>query len=507
MSEHGALFSEHRSRTVPAAPAWWSRAVRVLRAGPSPSASAAPGPRSVLLRVAVVLVAVGIFTMSWDRLLNVQVASYNVKLPSLVFSLAALTALVGAGRPLAVLLERGPRRAVMTITAVLLAYELIRGAFSAAPTAAVAQVVAVLSGAVLPAVAVLLVVRSRKDLRWALSWLMAGAVAASLFGLYQLFAFYVGLPQGIPYTGVGIGTGIGRISAFNYEPAYFGYYIVLALGAWIALRRLDGGEIGWRSLIAFGAILYLANVRALPLVAIALGILLLLAFRRNRRLVLRGAVVLVATVVLALLTPVAVSAAGQAVSNFVPAQQEAGPGSGPDPQQAEQSPSSEEGEGPSAGVQSQLQAVNPNEQSSNAPRLGLYQAVLRQVAADPVFGLGAGNLGPALQRNALSAIQDQIGGQVVANNIWLQALADGGVVQLLMELALVVVVLVAAVKRRSAAVFPMAAAWLAVVGVGGMLTSYFFDIKVWVVLALVLVGLAAGRAEQDRSAPAAVIAR
>jgi hypothetical protein len=453
-------------------------------------ADAAPGVRGTLLGLAALLVAVGLLTVSWDRLLNVQLASYNVKLPSLVFTVAAVAAVLGTRYPLRALMERGPRRVVMALVGVIVAYELFRGAFSASPTAAVAQVAAVLSGAVLPAVAVLLVVRTKKDLRWALRWLLVGAVVASIFGLYQLFAFYVGLPQGIPYTGVGIGTGIGRISAFDYEPAYFAYYLMLALGAFITERRLSGRDVGWWPLIAFGTILYLANVRALPLVAVAFGILLLIAFTRNRSLIARGGIVLVAAVALALVTPIVVSAVGQEISNIASAQQASGSNRGAGPERSkEPAARADGGKHSSNGLQAQLEAVNPNEQSSNAPRLGLYKAVLHEVAGSPVFGLGAGNLGPALRRNAPSAIQDQLGGQVVANNIWLQALADGGAVQLLLELSLLVVVVGAAIKRRAMPVFPMAAALLAVLGVGGMLTSYFFDIKVWVVLALVLVGL------------------
>jgi hypothetical protein len=498
MSEQGMLFSGDGSRGISISRGPLQRATRVLWSGPSAEADGSRF-RSVLLRIAAVLVAVGLVTVSWDRLLNVQAGPYNVKLPALVLSVAAVLALLGTRRAVPVLVGRGARRVVAGLVAAIVLYELVRGLFSASPTAAFAQVAALLSGAVLPAVAVLLVVRTKQHLRWALGWLLVGAVIAAVFGLYQLFAFYTGLPQGIQYVGVGIGTGIGRISAFDYEPAYFAYYMLLVLGAFIALRRLDGGDVGWRPLIAFGAILYLANVRAVPLVAIGIAVLLVLALRWNRRLLVRGAAVLVVTVAVALATPTAVTTIAGLVPQAAPASDAGSPARDhSDPVVSDSPDAAESDAAVQKGIQSQLQSVDPGEKSSNAPRLGLYSAVLREVAHAPVFGLGAGNLGDALRSNAPSAIQDQIGGQVVANNIWLQALADGGAVQLLLELALVVTVLVAALRRRTAAVYPMAAGVLAVIGVGGMLTSYLFDIKVWVVLALALVGFALA----DAAAPA-----
>lgn len=464
-----------------------------------PTRPAAPGSvrRGTAASAALGLLALGLFTVSWERLLNVHIASYNVKLPSLLFSTAFVLALVakrrGRPRPPAALYQR----LLLGLTVAIVLYEVVRGVLSPTPAAAVAQLAAVLTGAMLPAAALLLLVRDRDDLRWALRWLLAGAALASAFGLYQLLAFYLGWPQGIAYTGVGIGTSIGRISAFSYEPAYFAYYLVLALGAYVTLRRMQSEDGRWGGLAAFAAMLYLANVRAVPLVVLAMGVVLLVAFRANRRLLARGSVLLAAAVAVAVAVPLALSAVTTVLQPRDDAVDERPPSvsAGPDGERPSDEPTPDP---PEQALRPQIQSVDPQEPTSNGPRLALYTAVLHEVQQSPVFGLGPGNLTAALRRNAPETVADQGGGQVVANNVWLQALADGGVPLLLLELALVGTVLVTTIRRRAATVFPLCAAWLAVLGVGGMLTSYFFDVKVWVVLALIVVGLA-GAQGVDRS--------
>lgn len=507
MSGHEALFSGRD--LIGAAPRGETHGAR--RAATSPAPAERGGRRAQLLVVANVLAGVGLFTVSWDRLLNLQVASYNVKVPSLVFSIAFVLAAIAARDRIGALVGTGFRRAAAGLVVAILIYEGVRAVFTPQPTAAAAQLVAILTGAVLPATTLLLVVRDRAGLRRALQCLFAGAAVAATFGVYQLFAFYVGWPQGISYGGVGIGSVLGRISAFNYEPAYFAYYVVLALGAYIALRRLDRADMQWGALIAFAAVLYLANVRAVPIVVLALAVLLLVAFRRNRRMLVRGAVVALVTTAVALAVPIAVDAVIAAQQQQQATAAESRSVDGPKDLEPTAEPSAsisasakEHHRTPVRALQTQLQTtVNPDEPSSNGPRLDLYRAVLAQVERSPIVGIGPGQLATALRREAAGTVQDQGGGQVVANNIWLQALADGGVPLLLLELALVVVIAVAALRRRVSAVYPMAAAWLAVVLVGGMLTSYLFDIKVWVVLALVIVGFGVADRSTDGAEEAA----
>ncbi|RIX26603.1 O-antigen ligase family protein [Amnibacterium setariae] len=458
------------------------------------------GWRRAVARAAVVAVALGLMTESWDRFLNVEALGYNLKLPSLLFSIAAIALVVAVRHPIRLVLQRAFQRYTVVLTAAIVLYLAVRGVFTTSPLAASAQLAAVLSGAVLPFVALLLVLRTRRDLLWAISWLSLGAAVAAAFGVYQLIAFYAGLPQGIEYSGVSIGTGLGRISSFSYEPAYFSYFVILVLGAVVARRRMLGGEVSWPTLGVFGAVLYLINVRAAPLMVVAVGGLLLLAFSSYRRLIARGAIVLVCATVVALAVPVLIAqistAGGQTSNASIPTDRFRSPATettqpsetSTSPAAATPAPAPSESAAPETGVGEPLQAFDPNEQSSNSPRLELYKAVLATVGRSPVFGVGPGNLGPVLQRDAPGAIANQ-GAQVVANNIWLQALADGGIPLLLMEMAVIGGVAVAGVRRRRFFTYPLVAAWLSVLLVGGMLTSYFFDIKVWVALGLLVAGV------------------
>lgn len=449
--------------------------------------------RQALGRLASLLVAVGLLSVSWDRFLNVEALSYNVKLPSLAFSLAAVLLVVAVPHPLRTLLQPGVQRTVTLLSVAVVVYLGLRGVLSASPSAAIAQLLAVVSGAVLPFLAVVLLVRTKQRLLWAISWFLVGAVIASLFGLYQLTAFYAGWPQGIEYIGVSIDTGLGRISSFSYEPAYFSYFIFLAFGAVVVRRKILGGEVRWGTLIVFAAMLYLINVRAIPPMAIAGGVLLLIAFSSYRRMLTRAAIVFVCAAVVSFAVPAVIPVVAEAISaaSVATAAQPSNATDAPTDQPAttgETSPATTDVGPDPSGLGGRLQALDPSEQSSNSPRLELYSAVLSEIGRSPVFGLGPGNLGPVLHRDAPGAVQNQ-GQQIVANDIWLQALADGGVPLLLLEAGLLVCVAVFGMRRRASFSYPLVAAWLAVLLIGGLLTSYFFDIKIWVTLGLIVVGL------------------
>jgi len=447
----------------------------------------------VLALVTAVLVAAGLLTVSWERLGNLTVAGYNAKLPVLLFSAAALLAAPRWGRWLRQIRTRSAavRWTALLAVAVVLVL-VIRGLTSLPIGLGLAQIVAVASGAVAPALALLASVRSASDVVWALRWFVTGAVIASLFGFYQLFAFYTGLPQGITYTGVGTSGEGGRISAFNYEPAYFAYFIVLAIGAVIALARLTGRRVSWLAVVFFALVLVLVNVRALLFVLPLLTVLLALQWRANRRLLLRGLLAGVVVFGVVSLVPLAVVAAQDAAAPRATS-------TAADP--APSAGSSKE-TGPTVPTAPQLptDVLDPSEPSSNGPRVELYKAVLAVDVQHLAIGVGPGHLRDALAANGYVAPNQ--GPNVVANNIWLQAAADGGVLLLALEGAVVVALAVLWWRRRRTAAHPLASALLAVLVVGGMLTSYFFDIKIWVVLALVLV-LAEADQEADPAPTAA----
>lgn len=434
---------------------------------------------NVLVRATSILCGLGLFTLSWERLGNLGLASYNVKLPVMLLTVAAI---VGAPRWWSRLrrLREAPRpaRAVLPLVVAVVAILVVRSLVTAPLTAGLAQVAAVLTGAVAPALAVLAVTATRADVVWVLRWLVAGAVFAGVFGLWQLFAFYTGLPQIVAYTGVGTsGTG-GRISAFSYEPAYFAYFMVFASAAVIALAVLQGRRVRWLTVGFFGVVLALVNVRALMFVLPVAGVLLLVAFRQNRGTLLRAVAAAIVLTLASLVLPTAIDFGAEHLPTAHEATSPSGqPGrsstSRAVPVQVLPMPDS-----PPANV------LDPNEESSNAPRLALYRAVIRVDQEHLAFGVGPGQLRRAL--GEVGYVAPNQGEQVVANNIWLQAGADGGVVLLLVELSIVVMIALLWWSMRRTAAQPLASVWLAVVLVGGMLTSYFFDIKVWVVLALIV---------------------
>lgn len=465
---------------------------RALRAVSSPSPETARS--GALVRLASMLLAAGLLTVSWERLANVVVASYNVKLPALLLCGAALLAIPGWSRWLRAIRLRRP--VVRWITLLLVATVLlfiVRALTSFPLGLGLAQVAAVATGAVAPALAVLGILRTAQDAVWALRWFVAGAVAGSVFGLYQLIAFYTGLPQGIVYTGVGTSGVGGRISAFSYEPAYFAYFLVLALGAVLAIAHLTSRRVPWLGVGFFSLVLVLVNVRALLFLLPVFAVLLAIEWRRNRMVLLKGAVC--GVVALGLVTVVtagttALLSSPEPVSTNTAAEL---PGSaGPS------IPSDEGGASPvPAPPQLPGDVLDPSEASSNGPRLDLYKAVLRVDLQHPFVGVGPGHLHDALAANGYTAPNQ--GANVVANNIWLQAVVDGGILLLLLESAVLVGLAILWWKARRTAVHPIAASLLAVLLVGGMLTSYFFDIKVWVMLALAVV-VAVG-ASQDVGRP------
>lgn len=440
----------------------------------------------ILASAASVLCCLGLFTMSWEQLGNIGLGPYNVKLPVVLFTTAAI---VGAprwwGRLRRLRDLTRPARLVVPLVVAVVVILIVRSLIASPVSAGLAQVAAVLTGAVAPALAVLAVAATRADVAWVLRWIIAGAGVAGVFGLWQLFAFYVGLPQLITYTGVGTSGVGGRISAFSYEPAYFAYFLVFASTAVIALAVLEQRRVRWLAIGFFGVILTLVNVRALTFVLPVAAVLLLVSFRQNRRVVASASAAAAVLIVASLALPLTVDF----VASHLPAPQTT-TAAGPASPREKDAPRAEPSSTPSAkpvlpiAVAPPTEVLDPNEISSNAPRLALYRAVL-QVDQDHIaFGVGPGQLRRALGR--VGYVASNQGQQVVANNIWLQAAADGGVLLLVVELSIVLMVALLWWSLRRTAVQPLASGWLAVVLVGGMLTSYFFDLKVWVFLALIL---------------------
>jgi hypothetical protein len=80
----------------------------------------------------------------------------------------------------------------------------------------------------------------------------------------------------------------------------------------------------------------------------------------------------------------------------------------------------------------------------------------------------------------------------VANDVWLQAMVDGGYLLLAAQIGFF---LVAALSLARAGTRQLMAGWLTVLLIEGALTSNFYDVKLWAVL-----GLGIGMAELRRVA-------
>jgi hypothetical protein len=394
---------------------------------------------------ALILCCLGLFTVTWDRFANFSVGGFNVKLPVVAFAAAfALTFVTKTSLPAAVDSRR--RIVLWTIGLIVVAYG-VGLAWAVNRPAALAQFGTLILGAVLPLLAITRVAaRGRGASVTLLDAYVKGGIVASAAGVYQLAAFYTGLPQPFSYSGEG--GGLGRISSFAYEPAYFGYYLILVLGAMAARdAMLHRPTPVLPAAVVFGALL-LCNSRA---VFFTLPLFILLGVRRHpvglKRIIPAGLLVPIALAVVlaALLSP--------STTSF---------------------------------VQERFWSVfDPTEATSNAPRLDQYEVIV-DVIEDHPQGIGPGNLLDVGPKYGLRPSADATSNTLVANNIWLQSMLDGGVLLTLVQAFLILVVATFLLARAQSPVAYLAAAWITIVLVAGMLTSFFYDVRLWAALGLML---------------------
>lgn len=400
------------------------------------------------------LLCIALFTVSWERFLNLHVGTYNVKIPNLVFALCVVAVLLESlvfakwfGR------VRIPRDRGLWAFAALLAAATawfgIRSLFADHPMPGILQTGTIVVGSVLPLIAGLLVTTSRKTLRVALDATILGGVFAALFGLYQLLAAMMGWDQLIAYEA--LGGGVPRISAFSYESGFFGYYMVLVIGAIVARRRLvpqTGQTLLLVTALSLVGVTMLANTRAAYLTLPLLGLLILLSKRRRaprRRSVIVGSALTVVGIGAILVVP--------ATWSFL--------------------------------IPRLMSILNPNEVSSNRPRLDLYAQTLQIYSDHPWFGIGPGNLYYVAPRYGYTIPGDSPNA-TIANNVYIQALLDGGPLLLALQIAIAVVFVWMTYRRRIPVTSALASGWLAVALIAFIGTSYFWDIKLWAIAGLAL---------------------
>lgn len=402
--------------------------------------------RHYLLLAGAVLCNVGLFTISWDLLGNISVGSFNVKVSVVLFGLSLFLTLGATSfRPL----RRIPMWLGAVVSAMLLTM-VVSSILAENTTTGILSTLTVVVGAFTPALAVLGATQLPGKFQEMLKWFVWGAVAACLFGLYQLSAFYLDFPQLIEYEGVS--GGLGRISSFSYEPAYLGYFLVLALVA--ALTRLRADNSAWSRvhIVLFLVTLILLNSRA---VFLTLPLLILLVRPISSGLISPKK---------AWIAVSAVAAAGLLVCVLVPSI-------------------------PKTLMAQFLSIFNPNEVSSNAPRLQLFDAAWGIAREHPWAGVGPSNFGLHIADLDYAQYEGVSLNKMVVNNVWLQALMDGGFILAILQLLLVVLVVVKIYFSGGVSERILISGWLSVVLVGGMVVSNFYDAKLWVVLALAIVAL------------------
>ena len=400
--------------------------------------------RRLAATLAILFCDIGLFTVSWDRIGNVVVGDFNIKISVFAFGLSlALILLSGQFHR-----EMRAPRPIVLIVSLIIVVTILASALAEDTTTGFLSVFRIIVGAIVPACSVLVVASNPGRFRELLNWLLWGALFASFFGLYQLLAFYLGFPQLVDYSGVS--GGLGRISSFSYEPAELGYFLVLALVVAIVRRSMSRTKYSEIQIAILLVTLILLNSRA---VFLTLPLLLILVRPIKSGLISKRAYwwALGAIAGVTLVTCIIAPSIPQLVASQF------------------------------------LSIFNPNEQASNAPRLQLYGAALNLAGQHFWIGVGPSNFGLYIPQLHYAQYAGVSLNKMVVNNVWLQSMMDGGILLTLVQLSLVVLVVKYTYLAKSVKARILSAGWLSVLLVGGMVISNFYDTKLWIVLALAIV--------------------
>ena len=401
----------------------------------------------------------GLLLVSFDRVLAVEVGPLTLKAGHVLFGYSFGGVLLSPARARLSRVFQGVPSPLLVGTGGLISVYYVATTASAYRAAGMRELVIILGGAVVPLLAILLTGVTRTSVLSALRFFVLGQALVATYALYEFAAFYLELPTLVPYF-AGVGD-VPRVTGFAFEPAYYAAYVVSGLplifsDVWHATRRiaawLPASAVALVVLPAFLLTISRAGFVAFPLVLLGLWFLGAAEDSPGRAKFLQR--VVAPLVVLFLGLGLAAAAAGFNVVEYA-------------------------GERLSS-------IADPSEASSNAPRLQLYEAIGNVVVENPVLGIGPGALGYALRAQGLPIPpgQEHI---ATANNVWLEAAAEAGVATLPLT-ALVVLGIGFIVFRRSA----LEARLLALGGllfllVHGAFVSFFWDMKLWVVIALALV--------------------
>ena len=420
--------------------------------GGRPSPSPAGGrPAREGWHLPQVLIYAGLFLASSDRLLAVNFGSLTLK-PSYVFFSAALWFVLTRNvlRPIRVVGTPIPGFGVAVI--LLLAVNVVAGCFGVSAKLTIQQLVTIFGGAVVPFLCVAFGLTSRVQLERGISAWILGTLAAATFGFYQFAAPYLGLPQGLEYSG--LAAGLGRISAWSYEPAFYAYHLELALAIVVKdvlTRHRRFGVMPELVALFLIANLILTNARAAYLSFPILVILVMRAVAGRQRLDRRAfrvirLVVASAAVILVLGVPLGINLPKYVVTR----------------------------------VQS---VTNTQEIESNALRLELYDVEVELLRQRPWLGYGPGNIGLYLA-DRLPMFRGIDPHAIVANNLILQTALDAGIVSIPIVMAVIWTLYRASRRSPSVDARVLLAGVSAILFVNSMLVSLFWDMRLWVVIGL-----------------------
>lgn len=398
-----------------------------------------------------VLIALGLFLASSDRLLVVNFGSLTLKPSYLLFATSLWFVMTQhAVRP------RKPIRSAIpgfgVAISLLLAINMVAGLFGISATLTIQQLVTILGGAVLPFVCIAYGLNSRVQLERALSAWVAGTLVAATFGFYQFVAPYAGLPQGLNYSGVA--AGLGRISAWSYEPAFFAFHLELVLALVIkdvlAKHRRFGIAPELIALYLIASLL-LTNARAAYLSFPVILFLVLRTTGRAGRLDRKA----IRVVRLGFALAVAGLALGVPLGTALPKY-----------------------------IVNRAQSItNTQEVESNAVRLQLYEKEVKLVGDRPWLGYGPGNIG-LLLTNSTPLFRGVDPHEIAANNLILQTTLDAGLLSVPIVIAVIYVLYRASRRNASLEARVLLSGICGVLFVNAMLTSLFWDMRLWVALGL-----------------------
>ena len=405
----------------------------------------------------------GAFTVNWD-VVGADLGGRTLKINALFFGASIL---LGLADPVALRTAfsatRRERRFIAALS-VLLLWLLVRSIVVGSQ--GLSGFAAVLIPAVVPFVAVL------RQRRWAESIVRAfvlGMVFSSVLAVYEFVARQFDMPWMTGYEAF-VGT-VPRSAALSFEAAYFAAPAMAALI--ICWAAWPSGRVRTIQMVVLGLGIAAANAR-IAFVQIAIAALIFMAVRvrgsleqrsqLRRRLLVATVSALGCLVVVTTFQPQFATTLGERLGSI----------------------------------------VDSEEVTSNAPRLEAYEQVNEIVADNALFGIGPGTLGVEMEQRGFDGNTNDTGDAAyVANNVWIQAVLDGGVIAIAMQTILVALACLGLRDSPDPVAFAVLVGWITIVLGAGLTVSNFWDAESWVLLScfFALTSTKTGAQSRDAAPP------